>query len=81
MNYPTFKVKGDPTPLDKLVVCDRCQVAEWTIHSNLQSYHSQCGSRMREATKKEYGNVRIWLLPDFLRDSILKNKGKKINKK
>lgn len=56
MNYPSFKTVGDPTPLDKLVICDRCQVAEWTIHSNIINYH-QCHSRMREATKREYAEA------------------------
>ncbi len=29
MKYPTWKVRGEPTPNDTLWVCDECGKAEW----------------------------------------------------
>ena len=58
MKYPEWKCKGNPTPNDKLIICDKCQCAEYTMHSDLLQYHSKCSSRMREATKKEYQEAK-----------------------
>jgi hypothetical protein len=63
INYPTWKVKSSPTPTDKLIICDACGYAEWTIHSNgyptaycpHDYFHAdKKPKRMREATRIEY---------------------------
>ena len=55
INYPKWKVRGNPTPNEKLMVCDACGSAAWMPHSPLTRV-SQCGCnrRMREATPAEY---------------------------
>lgn len=61
INYPTWKIRGTPTPNEKLVVCDECGNAEWTIHGldptichNSHKHASGKWRRMREATPAEY---------------------------
>lgn len=55
MKYPTLKMRGSPTPNDKLVVCDMCHTARWDTHSTgRQSYYYCCQNRTREATSQEY---------------------------
>lgn len=63
MKYPTFKVRGAPTPNEKLVVCEICQTAAWTIHSTGQI--SYCCGRMREGTPQEYNEARLALTTIF----------------
>ena len=59
--YPTWRMRGAPTPNEKLIVCDTCGCAAWTTHgpgSNLcHNYHDHPDGkyrRMREATPAEY---------------------------
>lgn len=52
MNYPSFKIKGFPTPNSILMVCDICQQAAWTYPTPRIMYC--CNHRMREATPQEY---------------------------
>ena len=61
INYPTWKIRGGPTPNEKLVICDQCGNAEWTIHGlnptvcqNRRGHASGKEGRMREATPAEY---------------------------
>ncbi len=61
INYPTWKIRGAPTPNEKLVICDGCGNAEWTVHGldptichNRHEHASGKVRRMREATAKEY---------------------------
>jgi hypothetical protein len=61
IDYPTFKIKGQPTPNEKLVICDICGNAAWTIHGLGPSichcswnHPSGKQTRMREATPAEY---------------------------
>lgn len=61
IEYPTWRIKGKPTPNEKLVVCDTCGKAEWTAHFPnpvvCHNYHHHPGGknrRMREATPAEY---------------------------
>ncbi len=61
IRYPTWKIRGAPTPNEKLVICDECGNAEWTIHGldptichNAHSHKSGKQCRMREATPAEY---------------------------
>lgn len=61
IKFPTFKVRGQPTPNEKLVVCDECGKAEWVNHGPAvyecynANHHANGGyRRMREATPKEY---------------------------
>ena len=63
MEYPTYRYKSTPTPSDKLVICDKCQKAEWTIYSDLiiYCYRYPCRSRKREATAEEYKEARKML--------------------
>jgi len=53
MKYPTFKIRGIPTPYDKLIVCETCHRAKWTSHSTGRIDRC-CGRRVREATPQEY---------------------------
>jgi len=60
--YQTWKMKGSPTPNDKLVICDKCGKTRWVTHSTGRiSYCTNMHGRMREATPKEYdeGNAAI----------------------
>ena len=53
--YPNWKIKGSPTPNDKLVICDQCGLAQWGFHAvGLFSYCTNEHGRMREATPEEY---------------------------
>ena len=62
MKYPTWKVKGNPTPNERLMVCDKCQEAHWYGHGwpkivycqHLGHQENQIPNRMREATAIEY---------------------------
>ena len=63
MKYPTFKIRGTPTPNEKLVVCEVCQEADWTIHGDNRvpnSHYCQDGKhrRMREGTLEEYEEAK-----------------------
>lgn len=59
IKYPTWRVRGNPTPNEKLMVCDRCGAASWMPHSPLTHVaehtcpdNTKC--RMRKATAAEY---------------------------
>jgi hypothetical protein len=61
IDYPTWKIRGTPTPNEKLVVCDECGNADWTIHGlgptichRRHAHASGKERRMREATADEY---------------------------
>lgn len=59
INYPTFKIRGTPTPNEKLEICDECGYAHWTIHGLgptvcHQMHPNGKARRMREATPAEY---------------------------
>ena len=60
IDYPTYRVKGHPTPNEKLVICDSCGYAKWTIFGINPIYcthtrkHNGKNVRMREATLEEY---------------------------
>jgi hypothetical protein len=55
MKYPTFKIKGSPTPNEFLVVCDKCGKVDWTVSIVGHVYQCRgCPGRMREATPAEY---------------------------
>jgi hypothetical protein len=64
MKYPTWKQKGYPTPVERLMICDVCQKAEWHMHGwPAVIYCTHSGrtakqSRMREGTKKEYAEAK-----------------------
>ena len=60
MNYPTWKVRGTPTPNETLYVCDSCGEAEWgpaglITHCGNGACRGKKGGqkRMRTATAKE----------------------------
>lgn len=62
IKYPTWKVRGHPTPNECLMICDNCGIAEWTMdigHNVYTCDHRTChvrkggAMRMRVATKKE----------------------------
>lgn len=57
-DYPTWKVRGSPTPCDRLIVCDECGYAGWTVHSTSPVNYHYClnnkRKRCREATPGEY---------------------------
>ena len=60
INYPTWKVRGGPTPNERLVICDECGKAEWTIHGeftplcyNRHKHADKGNRRMRNATPAE----------------------------
>ena len=56
---PIRQALGCPTPQSKLVICPTCGHAEWVIPvQGMQDYHRPCDSRMREATKTEYAQVK-----------------------
>jgi hypothetical protein len=52
MKYPTFRIRGTPTPNEKLIVCDECQIAAWVAYS-VGVINYCCGRRMRVATIQE----------------------------
>jgi hypothetical protein len=57
IQYPTWKVRGYPTPNEKLIICPTCGYANWVAHRGgiLYCYdHSRKRVRMREATLDEY---------------------------
>ena len=67
IKYPTWRIKGKPTPNEKLVICDTCGHAEWTAHFSTRNpilcYHRQGhpngkNARMREATSHEYAAAK-----------------------
>jgi len=61
IQYPIFKITHAPTPSDKLIICDHCGKAEWTMHSNLINHCVKCNARMREASPKEYNQAKLYL--------------------
>ena len=54
MKYETWKVQSHPTPNNKLLVCDKCQEANWWIDYPGISYCRIGHGRLREGTAKEY---------------------------
>ena len=67
-NYPTWKVRGSPTPYEFLAICDKCGHVEWSVagwpavkpcpkHGPFEKSHA----RMREATAKEYTEAKAAL--------------------
>ncbi len=55
IKYPTWKVRGSPTPNEKLMVCHQCGHAVWVPHSPLTNVvQCVCRRRMTEANKNEY---------------------------
>ena len=53
IEYPTYKMRGHPTPNNKLVICEVCHRADWVTHTTGRSHYC-CSSRTREATTQEY---------------------------
>jgi len=60
IEYPTWKVQGQPTPAETLYVCDKCGKAEWSHAAIVRVCHTPgCEgrkggpSRMRLATMAE----------------------------
>lgn len=72
IKYPTWRVTGNPTPSDKLMVCATCGFAQWTTHNplgpvlcyNKSDHPNGKNARMREATKKEYEEGRKRLMQE-----------------
>jgi hypothetical protein len=60
MKYPTFMVRGLPTPNDKLMLCEVCQKAKWGYRSVGRISYC-CSHRMREATAQEYAEGALAL--------------------
>ncbi len=62
IEYPTWVVKSSPTPADRLVICDHCREARWTIHGTRSPIVHWCDDqkrrRMREATWAEVQEAR-----------------------
>ena len=60
--YPTWKIKGSPTPNQTLWCCDGCGYCEWGIYNHLGQNVPICCvckgkkggyARLRRATEKE----------------------------
>lgn len=59
MQYPQWRSSGGPTPAERLVICEKCNKAEWVLHGFPQVvYCTKHDVRMREATKKEYAEAK-----------------------
>ena len=59
IQYRTWKLRGTPTPNEKLMVCDICGFSDWGTNSPLSNvvYHiclDRKQRRSREATPAEY---------------------------
>lgn len=59
IRYPSWKIRGTPTPNEKLMVCDKCGLASWITNSPMSNvvYHTCSDNkqhRSREATAAEY---------------------------
>ena len=61
IKYPTWKMRGFPTPYEKLIICDKCGWSEWTtagwppvIYCKNKVGSQPTHGRMREATEAEY---------------------------
>ena len=68
IKYPAWKVRGAPTPNERLVVCDECGEAIWTIHGafiplcyNRQQHANKGNCRMRNATPAETETAKSYL--------------------
>lgn len=53
MKYPKFKVVSSPSPAEHLVICDKCDKAEWVIFEQKRIYYCANKHRMRPASSKE----------------------------
>ncbi len=61
INYPTWRVRGSPTPAEALFICDKCGDAIWGQANPLHSfcYNNSCkgrkggAPRLRKATAAE----------------------------
>lgn len=53
--YPTWKMRGSPTPNDTLWICDVCGAATWSQHTFERPPVCQCSNRprLRRATVAE----------------------------
>jgi len=60
MEYQRFKIRGAPTPNEKLFVCDKGQHAEWGPHGGFfsVSHCTQHNTRFREGTPAEYAAAK-----------------------
>lgn len=61
IKYPTWKIRGEPTPRERLWICPDCLEADWmeSMSGHIPCCHNCRGRkggavRMREATAKEY---------------------------
>ncbi len=58
IKYPTWKVRGSPTPYDTIYICDYCGTANWLWESQnpVTCFCKTSGKnrRMRKGTKKEH---------------------------
>jgi hypothetical protein len=67
IKYPTWKVRGNPTPNDRLMICDKCREAHWYVHGwptivyCHQTANNAHHGRMREGTEKEYTEAKAAL--------------------
>ena len=57
IKYPTYRANSSPTPSNKLVVCDKCNQAHWTI-DQVPANEFCCNARMRKGTKIEYKEAK-----------------------
>lgn len=53
MRYPAFRCNSAPTPNNYLIVCDKCQKAEWAFFTVGRIFHCFCGDRYRQGTVDE----------------------------
>ena len=68
IKYPTWKVRGAPTPNERLVVCDECGNAAWVGHGefihtcyNRHQHANKSYRRMRPATAQETATAKSFL--------------------
>jgi len=64
MNYPTWKMRGNPTPNETLYCCDSCKKSRWCPYSESIRYCYNCRGkkggyqRLRKATAKEIAEAK-----------------------
>lgn len=68
IEYPTWKVRGAPTPNERLVICDECGNAAWVGHGdfvhtcfNRHQHANKSYRRMRNATPAETETAKTYL--------------------
>lgn len=69
IKYPIWKIRGKPTPNEKLMICDGCGTAKWSTDSSYSKvlYCDNCQGkkggylRMRKATLSEIKEAKKYL--------------------